>query len=66
MGAAAPVALGSLPSTRVPGPAGKMLGDRPALTRRLIIEADAAGLLEQNTEMRELCRLATQAGARVD
>ena len=52
-------------STRVPGPAGKMLGDRPALTRRLIIEVDAAGLLEQNTEMRELCRLATQAGARV-
>ena len=42
-----------------------MLGDRPALTRRLIIEVDAAGLLEQNTEMRELCRLATQAGARV-
>ena len=40
-----------------------MLGDRPALTRRLIIEVDAAGLLEQNTEMRELCRL--QAGARV-
>ena len=62
---AAPVALGSLSQPGFLARLEKMLGDRPALTRRLIIEVDAAGLLEQNTEMRELCRLATQAGARV-
>ncbi|WZB72233.1 hypothetical protein WJ968_12575 [Achromobacter xylosoxidans] len=56
------MALGSLSQPGFLARLEKMLGDRPALTRRLIIEVDAAGLLEQNTEMRELCRLATQAG----
>ncbi|KAG1531241.1 hypothetical protein G6F50_016807 [Rhizopus delemar] len=41
-----------------------MLADRPALTTRLIIEVDAAGLVEQGGDLRQLCDIVTAAGAR--
>ncbi|CAB3688007.1 hypothetical protein LMG3458_01980 [Achromobacter deleyi] len=43
----------------------RMLADRPALTARLIVEVDAAALVEHGAEMRQLCHIVTQAGGRV-
>ncbi|EHK64744.1 diguanylate cyclase [Achromobacter arsenitoxydans SY8] len=43
----------------------RMLADRPALTMRLIIEVDAAGLVEQGADVRQLCDVVTSAGGRV-
>jgi EAL domain-containing protein (putative c-di-GMP-specific phosphodiesterase class I) len=42
-----------------------MIGDRPELCTRLVIEIDAHGLIEQQTEVLELCRIAQSAGVRV-
>ena len=43
----------------------RMLADRPALSPRLIVEMDAAALVELGDEMRQLCRIVTAAGGRV-
>lgn len=43
----------------------RMLADRPSLTLRLILEVDAAGLVEQRADVRQLCDIVTGAGARV-
>lgn len=43
----------------------RMLADRPALTMRLILDVDAAGLVEQGADVRLLCDIVTGAGGRV-
>ena len=43
----------------------RMLADRPALSPRLIVEMDAAALVELGDELRQLCRIVTAAGGRV-
>jgi EAL domain-containing protein (putative c-di-GMP-specific phosphodiesterase class I)/GGDEF domain-containing protein len=43
----------------------KMIGDRPELCARLVIEIDAHGLIEQQSAVLELCRIAQQADVRV-
>jgi len=60
-----PVSLASLAQTSFLSRLERMLADRPALTARLIIEADAAGLVEQGSDLRQLCDIVTAAGARV-
>jgi len=60
-----PVSLASLAQTSFLSRLERMLADRPALTARLIIEVDAAGLVEQGSDLRQLCDIVTAAGARV-
>lgn len=60
-----PVSLASLAQGSFLSRLERMLADRPALTMRLIIEADAAGLVEQGADLRQLCDIVTGAGARV-
>ncbi|CAB3659442.1 hypothetical protein LMG26696_03292 [Achromobacter pulmonis] len=43
----------------------RMLADRPALIPRLIIEVDAAALMEHDSDMRQLCQIVTGAGGRI-
>ncbi|WP_063569730.1 bifunctional diguanylate cyclase/phosphodiesterase [Achromobacter ruhlandii] len=43
----------------------RMLADRPALASRLIIEVDAAALMEHDADMGQLCQTVTAAGGRV-
>lgn len=62
---AVPVSLASLAQGSFLSRLERMLADRPALTMRLIIEADAAGLVEQGADLRQLCDIVTGAGARV-
>ncbi|KAG1241915.1 hypothetical protein G6F68_016445 [Rhizopus microsporus] len=59
-----PVSLASLAQTSFLSRLDRMLADRPALTTRLIIEVDAAGLVEQGGDLRQLCDIVTAAGAR--
>ncbi|MNX73370.1 regulatory protein CsrD [compost metagenome] len=60
-----PVSLASLAQGSFLSRLERMLADRPALTMRLIIEADAVGLVEQGADLRQLCDIVTGAGARV-
>lgn len=59
-----PVSLASLAQTSFLSRLARMLADRPALTTRLIIEVDAAGLVDQGGDLRQLCDIVTAAGAR--
>ena len=43
----------------------KMLAEAPALARRLYVEVDAHGLVEQYATVEDLCRLAARMGTRV-
>lgn len=43
----------------------RMLADRPALASRLIVEVDAAALMEHGADMSQLCQTVTAAGGRV-
>jgi EAL domain-containing protein (putative c-di-GMP-specific phosphodiesterase class I) len=43
----------------------RMLDDRPTLSARLILEVDAAGLVEQGADVRQLCDIVMGAGGRV-
>lgn len=60
-----PLSLASLAQTSFLSRLGRMLADRPVLTQRLIVEVDAAGLVEQGADLRQLCDIVTQAGARM-
>ncbi|MFD4839910.1 EAL domain-containing protein [Achromobacter sp. NPDC058515] len=60
-----PVSLASLAQGSFLSRLERMLADRPALTMRLIVEVDAAGLVEQGADLRQLCDIVTGAGARV-
>lgn len=60
-----PVSLASLAQPSFLSRLERMLADRPALTARLVIEVDAAGLVEQGSDLRQLCGIVTAAGARV-
>ncbi|MGY6273675.1 EAL domain-containing protein [Achromobacter denitrificans] len=62
---AVPVALASLAQPSFLSRLARMLGDRPALTNRLIIEIDAAALVQQEADLRQLCGIVTAAGGRV-
>ncbi|SSW68321.1 bifunctional diguanylate cyclase/phosphodiesterase [Achromobacter agilis] len=62
---AVPIALASLAQPSFLSRLERMLADRPALTARLIIEVDAAALVEQEADLRQLCVIATAAGSRV-
>ncbi len=62
---AVPVSLASIAQPSFQSRLQRMLADRPALTARLIIEVDAAGLALQGSDMRQLCDIAVAAGARV-
>jgi diguanylate cyclase (GGDEF)-like protein len=62
---AVPATLASLAQPSFLARLERMLADRPALTPRLIVEVDAAALVEQETELHQLCRIATAAGSRV-
>lgn len=43
----------------------RMLADRPALASRLILEVDAAALVEHGADMRQLCQIVSQGGGRI-
>ncbi len=60
-----PLSLASLAQTSFLSRLGRMLADRPVLTQRLIVEVDAAGLVEQGADLRQLCDIVTAAGARM-
>jgi len=60
-----PLSLASLAQTSFLSRLGRMLADRPVLTQRLIVEVDAAGLVEQGADLRQLCDIVTHAGARM-
>ncbi|HCW16951.1 MAG TPA: GGDEF-domain containing protein [Achromobacter sp.] len=60
-----PLSLASLAQTSFLSRLGRMLADRPVLTQRLIVEVDAAGLVEQGADLRQLCDIVTAAGARL-
>ena len=60
-----PLSLASLAQTSFLSRLGRMLADRPLLTQRLIVEVDAAGLVEQGADLRQLCDIVTAAGARM-
>jgi EAL domain-containing protein (putative c-di-GMP-specific phosphodiesterase class I)/GGDEF domain-containing protein len=60
-----PLSLASLAQTSFLSRLGRMLVDRPVLTQRLIVEVDAAGLVEQGADLRQLCDIVTAAGARM-
>ncbi len=60
-----PVALASLAQPSFLSRLQRMLDDRPALAQRLILEVDAAALVEQEADLHELCRIATDAGGRI-
>ncbi|KGE01535.1 diguanylate cyclase [Achromobacter sp. RTa] len=62
---AVPIALASLAQPSFLTRLERMLADRPSLTARLIIEVDAAALIEQEVELHQLCGIATAAGSRV-
>lgn len=62
---AVPVALASLAQPAFLSRLERMLADRPALTARLIVEVDAAALIEQETELHQLCGIVAGAGGRV-
>lgn len=59
------VSLASLAQTSFLSRLERMLADRPMLTARLIIEVDAAGLVEQGSDLHQLCGIVTKAGARI-
>ncbi|MGH8462646.1 MAG: EAL domain-containing protein [Pseudomonas sp.] len=61
---AVPVSLASLAQTSFLSRLERMLSDRPALAVRLLVEVDAAGLVEQGGGLRQLCDIVTAAGAR--
>lgn len=60
-----PISLASLAQSSFLSRLERMLADRPALTVRLIIEVDADGLIEQASDLRQLCNIVTAAGGRV-
>ncbi|WMD23001.1 EAL domain-containing protein [Achromobacter seleniivolatilans] len=60
-----PISTASLAHTSFFARLQRMLADRPTLTSRLIIEVDAAGLVEQAADLRQLCDIVTAAGARI-
>ncbi|MCY1197387.1 diguanylate cyclase (GGDEF) domain protein [compost metagenome] len=62
---AVPITLASLAQPSFLSRLERMLADRPALTPRLIIEVDAAALVEHEVELRQLCGIAAAAGGRV-
>lgn len=43
----------------------RMLADRPALASRLILEVDAAALVEHGADMRALCQIVSHGGGRI-
>ncbi|MDZ5618473.1 EAL domain-containing protein [Achromobacter xylosoxidans] len=43
----------------------RMLADRPAQASRLILEVDAAALVEHGADMRQLCQIVSQGGGRI-
>ncbi|CAB3866918.1 hypothetical protein LMG26858_02520 [Achromobacter anxifer] len=62
---AVPISLASIAQPSFQSRLQRMLADRPALTARLVIEVDAAGLAVQGTDMHQLCDIVVAAGARV-
>ncbi|MGK8836312.1 EAL domain-containing protein [Achromobacter xylosoxidans] len=43
----------------------RMLADRPAQASRLILEVDAAALVEHGADMRQLCQIVSHGGGRI-
>ncbi len=60
-----PVSLATLAQGSFFGRLERMLADRPTLSNRLILEVEAAGLVEQGADVRQLCDIVTGAGGRV-
>lgn len=59
------IALASLGQTHFLSRLGQMLRDRPVQSARLVLEIDAQGLVDNHANVRSLCEIATDAGARV-
>lgn len=59
------LALPSLAQSKFLPRLGQMLRDRPAQATRLVLEIDAHGLVEHYPDVRTLCEIATDAGARI-
>jgi EAL domain-containing protein (putative c-di-GMP-specific phosphodiesterase class I)/GGDEF domain-containing protein len=62
---ALPVALPSLGQSNFLPRLGQMLRDRPAQTSRLVLEVEARGLGENFVNVRGLCEVVSEAGARI-
>jgi predicted signal transduction protein with EAL and GGDEF domain len=59
------VTLASLNQSNFLNRLGQMLRDRPAQAGRLLLEIEAQGLVENYANVRSLCEVATDAGARI-
>lgn len=59
------VSLASLAQSAFLSRLERMLADRPALASRLIVEVDAAALVEHGADMRQLCQIVSQGGGRI-